>query len=149
MPGRRTAATAIAFGTLAWLTLTTGACEQSAAVSEAGPPAAQASSQRATGGAAEGPTTCPGVARAAFHATVVDANNGEKLCDATVVATDVHGRELKLSAAPERCEYVAWGGWEGTFEVVASKLDRSSKSKPLVVRKQGCDFSGRDVRLEL
>lgn len=78
-------------------------------------------------------TACPAIAAANFNVTVTDKTTGQRICDATVEATDSATLEkatLSVFGGATDCAY-SGGFYErpGTFSVTASKAGYTSQTQ--------------------
>lgn len=92
-------------------------------------------------GCGVGTTACPDLAAANFSVTVVDASSGQRICDATVSATDTaSGSSMALSPFGGSTDCTYSGGFyerTGTFSLTAQKTGYLSVTQSGVVVTKG------------
>jgi hypothetical protein len=74
------------------------------------------------------------------------------MCGATVYAQDSKGRALNLVPVQDKCGvFVAWDGWEETFEITATKAGYFEGRAMARMEKLPCYFRApkTDIELEL
>ncbi len=99
-------------------------------------------------------TACPAIAKSNFTVTVTDTTTGQRICDATVSATEVGtGSMMNLMPFGGAADCTYSGGYyesPGTFNITASKSGYvPSTQLNVVVSKATCGIDTAMVSLKL
>lgn len=105
----------------------------------------------ATSTACAGPPACTDLLAFGLNVTVTDAANGERICDATVTATDGDFSEtLQPFGEATDCTYAGAGERAGTYTITVEKDGYATLTEDnVVVEEDECHVIGEVLELEL
>ena len=96
--------------------------------------------------------SCTALAAASLAVVVTDATTSQRICDATVVATDAQGTDYDLDAwaSTSDCSYVGPYERDGAFSITVSKTGFTTQTMQGVnVTKGACHVVQENVQVAL